>query len=283
MATQRPKLPFSQEALQATLIRVLRPLIKLALASGLNFAAFSAIVRRLFIEVAEKDFALSDKQQTDSRISLLTGIHRKDVSKLRGQPLSTVSLPASVSQSGRIIAHWLGDARYSDADGQPRPLPRSAKDQLSFEGLVSEVTRDFHPRAVLDDWIDRGIVRVDEHDLVHLDVSRFVPLSSDDARWHYFTRNLHDHAFVAVMNVLSDPPPHFERAVHYDRISAELAARMEELSRQEAMAMLVKLNRIAHQAVQEDPGGASRWIAGIYVLNEKTDAASPSPLDEEAP
>jgi len=33
--------------------------------------------------VAERDFALSFKQPTDSRISLLTGIHRKEVARLR--------------------------------------------------------------------------------------------------------------------------------------------------------------------------------------------------------
>lgn len=269
MVRQRQKPPFSEDTLQNTLIRVLRPLVKLSLASGLNFTAFSAILRRLFIEVAEDDFALPAKQQTDSRISLLTGIHRKDVSRLRGQRVTVASLPAAVSQTARIIALWLADPRYCEEDGQAKPLPRTAQeDQPSFELLVSEVTRDFHPRAVLDEWLDRGIATIDDNDQVHLDPTSIVPKAADEARRHYFTRNLHDHAMAAVSNVLNDPPPYFERAVHYDRISASLAAELDELSRQESMAMLLRLNRIAHQAIQNDAGGDSRWITGIYVLNQ---------------
>ncbi|MHC2570219.1 hypothetical protein ACVMH6_002547 [Rhizobium leguminosarum] len=99
MSKPRAKLPFSEETLQAMLIRVLRPLVKLALASGFNFTAFSTVLRRLYIEVAEKEFALPNKQQTDSRISLLTGIHRKDVNRLRGQALTASFLTVGVSQT----------------------------------------------------------------------------------------------------------------------------------------------------------------------------------------
>ncbi|MGO7565216.1 hypothetical protein ACC754_39340, partial [Rhizobium johnstonii] len=58
MSKPRTKLPFSEETLQAMLIRVLRPLVKIALASGFNFIAFSTVISRLYIEVAEKELAL---------------------------------------------------------------------------------------------------------------------------------------------------------------------------------------------------------------------------------
>lgn len=284
MPTPRAKRPFSEENLQAMLIRVLRPLVKLALSSGLGFPAFSAVLRRLYIEVAENDFALANKQQTDSRISLLTGIHRKDVSRLRGEPLSEAALPPAVSQTGRVIARWLADPTYCDENGKPLPLPRTAPDDApSFERLVTEVTRDVHPRAVLDEWLDRGTALIDAEGRVTLDVASVVPSAADDARRHYFTRNLHDHALAAVTNVLSDSPPHLERAVHYDRISPELAARLDGMAREETMAMLLKLNKIAHQLVQQDPGGDGRWITGVYVMNETVAPDAPTGAGEGKP
>lgn len=277
MPMQRAKRPFSGETLQLTLMRVLRPLVKLALASGLSFPSFASLLKRLYVDVAERDFALADKAQTDSRISLLTGVHRKDVSRLRDEPLSETTLPAAVSQTGRIIAKWIADPLYCNEDGSPRVLPRTLQGEgPSFERLVAEITKDVHPRAVLDEWVDRGIVSVDAQDMVRLDLASIVPNADDEARRHYFTRNLHDHALAAVSNVINDVAPHLERAVHYDRISADLAARLDVIAREETMAMLLRLNKIAHQLVQEDPGGGSRWIAGGYVLTETVET-SPLP------
>ncbi|OWV82107.1 hypothetical protein ATY77_02365 [Rhizobium sp. R634] len=277
MSKPRAKLPFSEETLQAMLVRVLRPMVRLALASGFNFTAFSAVLRRLYIEVAEKEFALPNKQQTDSRISLLTGVHRKDVNRLRGQALDPSFLTVGVSQTSRILARWLADPLYCDAEDRPTPLPRTSSDGgPSFESLVTDITKDVHPRSILDDWLDRGIVVLDEDGRVKLDLSSIVPNAGDDARRHYFTRNLRDHVQASVMNLMHEPPPYFERAVHYDGMSAALAARLDELARQESMALLLKLNKIAHQAIKDDAGGSSRWIAGLYVMTEENETA-PAP------
>lgn len=287
MSKPRAKLPFSEETLQAMLIRVLRPLVKLALASGFNFTAFTTVLRRLYIEVAEKEFALPNKQQTDSRISLLTGIHRKDVNRLRGLALDPSFLTVGVSQTSRILARWLADPLYCDAEDRPSALPRTSSDgSPSFESLVSDITKDVHPRSILDEWLDRGIVVLHEDGRVQLDLSSIVPNAGDDARRHYFTRNLRDHVQASVMNLMNEPPPYFERAVHYDGMSPALAARLDELARQESMTLLLKLNKIAHQAIKDDPGGNSRWIAGLYVMTEErerdpaAETASKQEIDE---
>ncbi|PDS74812.1 DUF6502 family protein [Rhizobium sp. L43] len=273
MSKPRAKLPFSEETLQAMLVRVLRPLVKLALASGFNFTAFSVVLRRLYIEVAEKEFALPNKQQTDSRISLLTGIHRKDVNRLRGVVLDPSFLTVGVSQTSRILARWLADPLYCDAEDRPSALPRTSSDGgPSFESLVSDITKDVHPRSILDDWLDRGVVIVDENGWVRLNLASIVPNAGDEARRHYFTRNLRDHVQASVMNLMNDPPPYFERAVHYDGMSPDLAARLDEIARAEGMALLLKLNKIAHQAIKDDPGGNSRWISGVYVMTEERGA-----------
>jgi hypothetical protein len=281
MSKPRAKLPFSEETLQAMLVRVLRPLVKLALASGFNFTAFSAILRRLYIEVAENEFTLPNKQQTDSRISLLTGIHRKDVNRLRGQALTASFLTVSVSQTSRILARWLAEPLYCDAEDRPSALPRTSSDGgPSFESLVSDITKDVHPRSILDEWLDRDIVVVDQNGWIQLNLASIVPNAGDEARRHYFTRNLRDHVQASVMNLMNDPPPYFERAVHYDGISPALAARLDEIGRKEGMALLLKLNKIAHQAIKDDPGGNSRWITGVYVMTEEGDAVPPAAASE---
>ncbi|WP_245456882.1 MULTISPECIES: DUF6502 family protein [unclassified Mesorhizobium] len=252
---------------QNALNRVLRPLVRLAIKCGVTFPTFVDLLRQLYVSVAEHEFALSDKEQTDSRVSLLTGVHRKEVSRLRGAGAPVRVVPESVSRTSAIVARWLADPLFVDRQGLPLPLPRTGKvGQASFAGLVEAVTRDLRPRAVLDDWLDRKLVEIDEGDRIVLMERATVPREDGEVRLYYFARNLQDHAAAAVQNVLADEPAYLERAVHYDGLSQELARALEAHSRKLAIEMLLRLNKHANRAVRSDPGGTSRWNCGIYIL-----------------
>ncbi len=62
---------------------VMRPLVRLMLRKGVTYLVFADLLKEVFVEVADREFRLGDKASTDSRISLLTGVHRKDVRRLR--------------------------------------------------------------------------------------------------------------------------------------------------------------------------------------------------------
>ncbi|SCB27336.1 hypothetical protein GA0061100_106144 [Rhizobium hainanense] len=68
--------------------------------------------------------------------------------------------------------------------------------------------------------------------------------------------------------MLSADPAFFERAVHYDNISLELAKKLNDISRVESMDLLVRLNRLANEEVKADKGGQARWITGVYIFTE---------------
>ena len=265
---------------QGALNRLLRPLVRLAIRCGVTFPTFVDLLRQLYVNVAEHEFALPDKQQTDSRVSLLTGVHRKEVSRLRGAGAPVRVVPESVSRTSAIVARWLADPSFVDAKGVPLPLPRASEaGEASFAGLVESVTRDLRPRAVLDDWLDRKLVEIDEKDRIVLLERAMVPREDGEVRLYYFARNLGDHATASVENVLADNPPFLERAVHYDGLSEDLARSLEAYSRKLAIDMLLHLNKHANQAVQTDAGGNSRWNCGVYILT----ADGTSLVAEDAP
>ena len=62
--------------LRQALRAVLRPLVRLLLQNQLTYPAFAALLKEVYVELADAEFRLSGKRQTDSRVSLLTGIHR---------------------------------------------------------------------------------------------------------------------------------------------------------------------------------------------------------------
>ena len=194
--------PNAAAKLHAPLARLLRPLVRLCIRSGMTFPALAQLLRELFVNVAEHDFALEGKEQTDSRVSLLTGIHRKEVARLRGAGAPVHEAPATLSRTSAIIARWLAAPEFTDAKGEPLPLPRTAEgDAPSFEQLVESITKDVRPRAVLDEWLDRKLVTINGDDEIVLIDTGFVPHGDDDRKWHYLGRNLHDHVAAAAENV----------------------------------------------------------------------------------
>ncbi|MFT4096440.1 MAG: DUF6502 family protein [Rhodoblastus sp.] len=267
------------DRLLGPLKRLLRPLVRLAIRAGLTFPALTDLLRELYVNVAEHDFALADKEQTDSRISLLTGIHRKEVRRLRGAGAPVRDVPSAVSRTSQIVARWLASPRFSDRKTGPKPLRRAGSPGRgpTFEDLVESVTRDVRPRAVLDEWLDRKLVVIDADGHVVLTQAAIAPGAGDERQLHYFGRNLHDHIAAASANVQASAPPFMERAVHYEGLTEEQAKKLESLSRELGMDALRKANEQAHADTETGVNGDWRWNFGIYVFRTRDgDANAPS-------
>ena len=115
--------------LHAPLARLLRPLVRLLIRSGITFPALIDLLRELYVNVAENEFPLPDKAQTDSRVSLLTGIHRKEVRRLRGAGAPVNMVPAAVSaprRSSRGGRPRLNSRIWRDARCHCPALPKAA-------------------------------------------------------------------------------------------------------------------------------------------------------------
>ena len=254
--------------------RILRPLARLLMAHGVNFPGFAALAKGVFVDVAVHDFPGDDGALTDSRVSLLSGVHRREVKRLRLETPQS-SPPPVVSLGGQIVAHWCADPRFLDAQRLPRPIPRLASQggDVSFEKLVASVSKDIRPRAVLDEWLRLGVAHLDDEDCVHLAESAFVPAQGAEEKAFYFGKNLHDHMAAAAHNLLDGRPPLLERSVYYDELSPASVEALRELSRQLAVAAMQEVNRRAIELQQQDTGrddANARMTFGVYFYDEPT-------------
>lgn len=233
--------------------RLLRPLVRLLIQGGVTYPVLAELLRSLYVEVAAGDLLQEPRAQTDSRISLLTGVHRKEIRRWRSEPHAPEAVPPVITRTSQIIARWLHAAEYIDTEGRPRPLPRLARPEggPSFESLVQSVTSDVRPRAVLDDLLNHGIVTVDTTDSVVLDTAAFVPRPGSAEQLFYFGRNLHDHLAAAAANVTAaGPAPFIERAAHYDNLSPATVVRLETMGRDAAQRLLTEFNRQALELLE---------------------------------
>jgi hypothetical protein len=268
-------------ALIRALKRALYPLVRLMLAKNVGYLQLAELLKSVFVEVADREFSLDGKRQSDSRISLLTGIHRKDVKRLRESPPDeNAVINKSVSLGAQLVATWAGLPEYQDAEGNSLPLRRLAGGGggLSFEGLVTSVSKDVRSRAVLDEWLRLGIVHLDADDYVILNVQAFVPTQGTEEKLFYFGHNLHDHGAAATQNVIGTGLPFLDRCVHYNGVSAGTVEKIAAAAEKYGMETLLAVNRLAAAETQPDPGtesGTKRFSFGVYFYSTSSEDTPP--------
>jgi hypothetical protein len=249
--------------------------VRLLMRNGITFPIFADLVRPLYVDVAVRDLLTDGDARTDSRVRLLTGVHRKEVRRLRElRDDLAEAAPPGLSLMSEVIARWVGTPAYTDRRRKPLVLPRlsSAASAPSFEALVASVTTDVRPRAVLDAMAAQNLVAIDAAGRVRLNVSAFLPRQGQDEQLFYFGRNLHDHIAAAAGNVTATPPRFFDRSVHYDRLTEAQAAKLEAAGRDLGQKLLLELNRLALEMLEREKGGAAgatrRINLGVFLYAE---------------
>jgi hypothetical protein len=280
MSFTEPAAVTAPSAVLAAVRRLLRPMVGLLIRRGVTFPVLADLLRGLYVDVAANEMIADAKSRTDSRISLMTGVHRKEIRRLRDLEPQDGAEPAVVTVGTQLIARWIAMGA-----GTAPPLPRAADaGEASFESLVAAVTTDIRPRAVLDDWLAQGLIRVDEQDRVHLDVSAFLPRPGAREQLFFFGRNLHDHLAAGSANVLApDQAPFLDRSAHYDRISHATARRIELAAREVVDRALREINATALRMIDEAeaagvPPGAdagARINVGVFVYRDDGSAGPP--------
>lgn len=261
--------------------RVFRPFVKLMLANNLTYTFIIDVIKALFVEVADQDFNQQGKRLTDARISLMSGVHRKDVKRLRElQPNVEDVMPENVSLGSQLVALWNANPKYLNEEGMPKPLARfaSTNTEESFEGLVRSLSTDIHPRAVLDEWLRLGVAKIDADNYVHLTTDMYIAQEGFEEKVYYFGHNLHDHAQAAISNVMNsgateNQPGFLERCVHYDTLSAESVEEITALAKKLGMKNLREINKFADTLAVADaikPDADMRMTYGIYYYYEHT-------------
>lgn len=267
----------SRIVLEAVL-RVLRPAARLLLRNGVTYTALAAALKRVFLEAAQDELAARGMPQTDSALTLLSGVHRRDVrTLLRGAPEAPVPSREPLSLASQVVARWMLDPAFHDGRGRPRPLGRGGGSD-SFDGLVHSVSSDVRPRAVLEELKRLGSADEDEQHITLL-TSGFAPRQGLREMSWLFADNLHDHMAAAAAN-LHGEGEFLEQSVFVDQISkqsAELLHRAAARAWKQAFKTVMSeaQARFDHDAEHTEPQQRTeRARFGAYFFTEQ-EAAKP--------
>jgi len=260
--------------------KVLRPLVKLLLRNGVAFADFSDVARRVFVEVANDDFALPGKKQSVSRVSVLTGVNRKEVKRLLESSEKDLAQKEN-NRAARVVSGWMRDKEFS-AKNKAKPLILGDGDKKgSFESLVKKYSGDMTARAVLDELVRVGAVKLNKNkDSVKLLSNGYVPSNSNDELLRISADSIHD-LLSTIEHNLNDEytDPRLQLKVSYDDVPLNGVELFRNLSREKSLELLNYLDEFL--ATQDRSGnpkikgeGKFRTGLGIYYFEETMEDAS---------
>lgn len=241
--------------------RLLGPLARLLVARGVLFPDLVERLKSHYVRAAREQ---AEGKITDSRLSVMTGLQRRDIVRLRDDP----PRPERPNHLATLVARWQTDPAY-----QGRNLPKNGP-APSFEALALDIRRDVHARTMLDALLAAGTVALTPDDDVQLVQSSYQPLAGSEDQLAYLTRNLGDHVMAATNNVLGADPPHFERAVHYGGLTEIQVDTLRAAHAKGQMTLFEDLSAKAAKMKAENKKSAqSRFRAGAYFYEEtKKDA-----------
>lgn len=251
---------------EAALADILAPLARAMVGHGVTIAQVTEMLKHALLKAAE-EAAGDGTRPTDSRISAMTGLHRKDVKRLRDTeappPKRETSGPAAL-----IVGYWMAAPAFQASDGAPRVLARRGEgDVPGFDDLVRQSRVDLPPSTLLDLLLEEGVV-AETPDGYALARPGLIGRPASATQASAFARNLSAHLQTAVENLLAETPPHFERALHVNKLTPASVATLQARAGQAAAALLADLNREALRLQEADADGAgaeARFSLGAYI------------------
>jgi len=262
---------------------LMAPIARWLMRNGVPYPAFAALLKSVFVDVAREELERTGARATHSALSVLSGVHRKDVRSLELAG-HTTSAPRNIPLASRVFTRWLTDRRYRGPDGKPRPLSRSASGEHGFEALVKRSSNDVHPRTVLDELVRSGLVRVDGDDVVPVETS-FVPSRKLDELTALFSANVSDHIAAAVHNLTVKAPKFLEQSIFADGMTQESVDHLHQCARSAWSAAFTSMVNEARQRVEIDADADSdmRVRFGVYFYAEPVAPPPPAPADPAPP
>jgi hypothetical protein len=274
----------AEESADQALLRacrsVLAPLARLAMARGLRHAQLDELLRGAFVEAAREAHSQWPAQRSVSRVSAATGLNRREVARLMN---TAAPEPARRSLATELFTRWLSDPSLRRKGVPLHALPRQGR-KTSFETLARSVTKDVHPRTLLQEMSRLGLARHDEaSDTVVLLRDSFVPTGDERRMLGFLGHNVGDHLSAAVDNVLADGTRHLEQAMFANALSADSVERLAPVVREQWQVLLRDLAPVVQQMIDADDlngrARSRRLRVGMFAYSAPA-VAPPAPVPE---
>lgn len=269
-------------AVLAAARRALRPLARLLLASGVTFREFNALARRVFVAVASDEFGRAGRPTNVSRISLMTGLARKEVKRLRDEigagDDAAEPMMGKTTEATRLLGAWHQLPEYLDEAGRPRIIP-PAGPAPSFEALHRAHGGDIPATTMQKDLRRAGAIEVQPDGRLRALTRYFMPVPLESDAVIRAGEVLLAMGDTVTLNLMRTPGTQgrFEGRATQARVPLAVAAEFRAFLEQQGMQFLEAADDwLSRHAAGTDAGARCVQLGvGVYQIQEQ-EPASPS-------
>jgi uncharacterized protein DUF6502 len=254
--------------------RLLRPIAAMMMKCGMTWKEFSDLSKSVFVVSASNDYGIKGRPTNISRVSILTGISRKEVKRQRD--LLANQQPAArekTTDATRLLSGWHQDPVYLGADSTPRPL-REKGPEPSFESLCLRYGGDIPATTLCKELLKTNALERMPEGYLRAISRYYQPAVHDDEMLHYGVARVADLTETINNNVFPDEDhvPRFEGYADNDRIPRKAIPEFREFLDQRGQEFLEEIDDwlAARAAIDSDETiDRVRIGIGLYAIEDK--------------
>ncbi len=217
--------------------RILLPWVAFLLRKGVRYTTVIPLLKNVFLKAAAEELAQTGQVATASALSVLSGVHRKDVRQwLEDGRLGRQDRAADIANL--VWTLWKQDSTWSDR------LPEHGA-AASFAALVRSVSKDVHPYTVACELERLNLLRREDEGWLCRIGDAFIPPAGSVEALNLLTDTLQDHLLTGTHNLdASQGQGMLEQSIFAEPLSQESVQELEQLARSEWQRMQeILLNR----------------------------------------
>lgn len=213
--------------------------------------------KTVFIEESANILKEKDLKRNISRISVMSGVHRRDVARIQEYGIQLYYEQDLIS---KVLGQWQNGAKYCTKAGTARVLQFEGENS-EFANLVHSVSRDMNPSTVLFE-LERinAIERTSEG--IRLVIESYVPKGDPLKGFTILSNDTDDLTQVVEENVLQlHELPQFHARTEYDNVRPEALPEIKRWFLKEGHEFHAKVRSFVSQFDQDispDPSFSGR-------------------------
>ncbi len=247
---------------------LLLPVARFCVRHGILLPEVNDAMKKAMLEAGLESLNSTQTEVTASRLSVMTGAHRKDTSKfLKG----AAPIRDTISPAIKVLGCWHTKACYLQANGKPRALSVGSEES-EFSKLVRGVSGDVHPHTILCELERLELVKV-EHGHAKALKSSFVSAMDDENTARIISRDIDELMLTAEGNVYAKGPrPHHHTTTSFDNIPLEYESELRVWLKHEADLLHKKIRDhvsqydrdLAEKPIKDSGQGTLRFTLGSF-------------------
>jgi len=262
-----------KEALLNAFRHILKPLVRFLLRHHVTWKEFSELSKDVFVEVARSDYGLQGRPTNNARVAMLTGLGRREVTKVRDRILMSDDDPVARpgSRISQVLTAWHVDPDYTNADGSPKDLPATGP-KGSLSSLFKRYAGDLPHSALRKEMLQGGLMEELSGGGFRVLKRNFTYQAVDPEIVSQMSVALHDHATTLVHNLDTErkSAARFEGIADNVSVSSRAAKRFFRLVEERGLSFLGEIDEwlASHEfdAEKHASGREVRLGVGVYLI-----------------